>query len=123
METTLYRVVVAFLVCEPLLKEKLFKEISILETEFFLLTLLYSEWPKLHRVLAVLSAIGLTAVLMERETIFHTRLISLEGASINMYTENYCHTLTIKTRISVISEQWDCEYEGLCNETQAESCF
>ena len=35
----------------------------------FNLTLLHSEWPKLHRVLAILSAIGLSAFFVVLHTI------------------------------------------------------
>ena len=49
--------------CSKLKKEfTLYTELSFffkIESKFLLSTLLHSEWPKLHRVLAILSAIGL----------------------------------------------------------------
>ena len=36
----------------------------------YTLTLLHSEWPKLHRALAVLSAIGLTLLHSERPKLY-----------------------------------------------------
>ena len=79
------------------------QSVSVSVLEIFLLTLLHSKWPKLHRVLAILSAIGLKSVSEHRWVLTCSKLFCGKFSNPNMSKIPICTSLLqLKHIISTI---------------------